>query len=128
MTRLDAIAMGLASGLGVLPGISRVGTCASYGTLRGADYQHVYKWSLLISIPACVVYCVLDIIALFTYGFQGVSFVFFLLCIVGLGAALVGGLLAINLVRILTARSGFGSLSYYCWGAALFAFILYLYT
>ncbi len=128
MTKLDSAAMGLSSALGIIPGISRVGVGTSYGIARGADYQHVYRWNLLISIPALIVYCILDVVALFSVGFHDVSFLFVLFCLIGLGTALIGGLLAVNLLRIFSARSGISGLSYYCWGAALFAFILYLYT
>ena len=128
MTKLDSFAMGAISALGVLPGISRIGVCASYCAARGGDYQSVYRWALLISIPALVGHCITDLILLFSTGFQGVDGIFLLLCILGTIMAGAGSLLAINLIRMFTAKNGFSSFSYYCWGAALFTFIIYMYT
>ena len=128
MTRLDGIAIGLSSALGVLPGMSRIGVAYSYGSVRAADYAQVYKWCLLLSIPALFLHVIFDLILLFTLGLTGVELLFVVYCILAAVMAWLGATLAIRFARLMCTRTGLGGLSYYCWGVALFMFILYLYT
>lgn len=125
MTALDATFMGLLSILSVFPGISRNTMILSYGIARGADRTSVTNWMLLLTIPALVVLCVLDVISIFSVGFGISSFLAFVFCIVAAVAAFAGGYLAVMLVRVLTG-SGYSSLAYYSFGTALFTVVLYL--
>lgn len=49
---LGALAVGLAQGVGVLPGISRAGITISVALLLGLDRQRAGEFSFLIAIPA----------------------------------------------------------------------------
>lgn len=126
MSRLDSLLVGIGGALAVLPGISRVGTSFSIASARGADLQQAYKWSLLLSIPALAALSLLDIFALVIGSHAGVDFLFVLQCVAAAGFAYLGAYAAIVLMRSLVQRTGLHSFSYYCLGAALFAFILYL--
>lgn len=128
MTRLDAIAFGTLSALGIIPGVSRIGIAASYGALRAADHGQVYKWCMLLSIPALIASSVFDIVFMFSSGFAGIDVIFLIQCVLSAAMAWLGATLSIYVVRLLAAKSGLNGFSYYSWGAALFAFILYLYT
>lgn len=128
MTRLDALAFGALSGFGIVPGLSRIGIAASYGSLRAADHGQVYKWCLLLSIPAVAVSTVIDIIVLVTDGLASVDFIFVIQCFLSTAIAWIGATISIHFMKSFTAKSGMSGFSYYCFGAALFAFILYLYT
>lgn len=126
MSRLDSLLIGLGGAFAVLPGVSRVGTSFSVASARGADLQQAYKWSLLLSVPAIVILSTFDVFFLISGGFDGLGFVFVLQCIVAAGFAYLGAHAAIALMRSLVQRTGLHGFSYYCLGAALFAFILYL--
>lgn len=126
MSRLDAILIGLAGAISVIPGISRVATTFSVASARGADLQQAYKWSILLCLPALAVEILLDIFAMITGGLAGVGFVFVIQCILAAVFAYLGAYAAITLMRSLVQRTGLYGFSYYCVGAALFAFILYL--
>lgn len=128
LTRLDAIAFGAVSALGMIPGLSRIGIAASYGALRAADHSHVYKWCLNLSLPAVAVMTVFDVIFMIAAGFAGISFIYIIQCILAAAMAFLGATISIRFVRFIVERAGLNGFSYYCWGAALFAFILYLYT
>jgi len=52
MTVFKACLIGLAQGIGVLPGISRSGATISTGLFLGLDGQSAAKFSFLLSIPA----------------------------------------------------------------------------
>lgn len=52
MTWLDAVAIGTAQGIGVLPGVSRSGITIVGGIFRGLSREFLAKFSFLMSIPA----------------------------------------------------------------------------
>lgn len=126
LSGLDGIIAGLLSALSVFPGISRNGIIFSYGIARGADRTSVVNWILLLMIPALIVLCVLDIVAIFTIGFGITSFVGFLYCLFASITAFIGGYLAIRVIRILAVNTGYSFFAYYSVGAALFSLVLYL--
>ncbi len=126
MSGLDSLLMGLFSALSVFPGISRVAVTLSFAVARGAQRQRAYQWVLLLSIPALILLVLLDVIGLFTVGIGLFSFGILVYYLLAGFAAFAGGYLAITLMRFLTVRTGFTGFAYYCWGAALFTFILYL--
>ena len=126
MSRLDAVLLGLGSALAMLPGVSRIGVSTSVGISRGATPQNAYKWALLISIPALVVHIVLDLVGVVSAGLGQLDFSFILQCIMCGCAAYIGAIGAISLMKMIVYRSGIENFSYYCWGAALFTFILYM--
>lgn len=126
MTGFDGILIGIFGGLSALPGISRIGAITSYGLLRGADKQCVINWALLLSVPALVLMSIVDLIFAFVSGVGPISFVIICGYILSAAAAYLGAYLSIIFIRFLTVRSGYTGFAYYCWGAALFAMILYL--
>jgi len=126
MSRLDSVMIGLGGALSVLPGASRIGCCASIAVARGATPQNAYKWGLLLSIPALLVLMAFELVSLVSAGVSGLGFNFFLQCIMCGCTAYIGATVAIICMKMLAENSIFGNFSYYCWGAALFAFILYM--
>ena len=49
---LDALLVGTAQGIAIIPGVSRSGATISTGLLRGVDRETVFKFSFLLFIPA----------------------------------------------------------------------------
>ena len=90
------------------------------------DMQQAYKWSLFLSIPALIVLSCFDLYGVFITGFAGTNFTFILQCLISGCFAYLSTYFAITVMKVLTTRAGFFNFSYYSWGAALFAFILYL--
>ena len=126
MSTLGATLMGICAGLSAIPGISRVGAAMTCAISQGADQHKAYNWVLLMSIPAVLFWIVVDLLTAFSVGFGTITFMvfigYFLSALFAFGAAMVG----IYLMRFLTVRVGFSGFGFYCWGAALLAFILYL--
>ncbi|GAA3967061.1 undecaprenyl-diphosphate phosphatase [Gordonia caeni] len=54
LTRTDAIVMGLAQCLALIPGVSRSGATASAGLFLGLNREAAFRFSFLIAIPAVV--------------------------------------------------------------------------
>jgi undecaprenyl-diphosphatase len=126
MTYLDSLLMGAVASLSAFSGVSRVGCVTSVAIARGADRQNSLNWAFLISIPALLLLMAIDVVQIFAGGvainFWGSFFTYLL----SAGAAYLGGLYSIKFMKFLTVRVGFSGFSYYCWGASLFSFLLYL--
>lgn len=128
MSGFDGMLMGTVSALSALPGISRIGTCISVSTGRGADRQHSINWALLLSVPALILFVIFDFVSLIRIGVSGISFLVILGYLIAALASFLASYLGILLIRLVAERAGFAAFAYYSWGAALFTFILYLIT
>lgn len=126
MTGLDGFLLGVFGACSALPGISRVGMMNAYALTRGADRQQTVNWVLALSVPVLVLYLGFDVYNLFSIGIGIAGFLGVLSCIVSGLMAFLGSYFGIRLVRFLTVQTGFAGCAYYSWGAALFAFVLYL--
>ena len=125
MSVLDSVLMGTAGALSVFPGFSRIGVANAYVVGRGADRQQAFNWVILLSFPAVALLILLDIIALFT-GNLSITFMKVLGYLFAVISSYIGGYLSVSLTRFLAVKIGFSAFSYYAWGMALFAFVLYL--
>ncbi len=132
MTRLDALLMGLAAGLGAVPGFSTLGAAVSVAQTRGADKQRSLSWALMMCIPALIAWMALDGYGILSTvmgpGLGQLELLFFLRCALAMLGAWAGAYLGIFTLRFLAVSMGISGFAYYSWGAALFTFILYLTT
>lgn len=126
LSRVDGLLMGLGGALSVLPGISGIGTSVSIGSVRGADRTYALNLSLLMSCVICICLIAYDVSAIISYGLDTVAFLDVIKYVFSSFAAFVGAILGIRIMRIMANNSGFYAFSYYCWGLALFTFILNL--
>ncbi len=126
MSGLDSLLMGLGGALAVLPGISRIGGIVSFGGARGVEKKNALEFALLIAIVTLVVTAGFDVYEVIGAGVF--RFSMFLQYILAAAAAFGGGHIAVMFMRYLAVRVGYSGFGYYCWGAALFLFIVYLTT
>ena len=123
MTLSDALVIGFAQMIAVVPGLSRSGTTISAGMLRGFDRTFAVKFSFFLSIPAVLGANLLSLIKAISAGINWAEVPMYL-C--GVAAALVSGYLAIFALNRIAQRGKFGGFCYYCWGAGLLTLILSL--
>ena len=125
MTYLDSLFIGISSALSAFSGISRVGCITSVAIARGSSKSNAINWAFLLSIPALYLLIGMDVLNLFTA--SGIPFwpSFFTYILSAIGAY-IGGYYSIMFMRFLTIRIGYYGFAYYCWGASLFSFMLYL--
>lgn len=126
LTRVDGLLMGLGGALSIFPGISGIGAAVSIGSIRGADRPVALNITLLMNAAVAVCLIVLDVMAIFAAGIGTLSFGILISYIFSGIAAFFGVIVGIKLMRGLAASAGFYLFSYYCWGLALFTFILNL--
>ena len=125
LTRSDAVIIGLGTGFGIFPGISRIAVASSVGSLRGADRRYILDIILLLCIPALLILVVMEFFAVFAAA-ATLSFISFLCCITAALMSFIGAYLGICMIRFIAVRVGYSGFAYYSWGLALLTFILYL--
>jgi undecaprenyl-diphosphatase len=108
----DALFVGVAQVVAVLPGISRSGTTISAGLSRGLDRSFAVKLSFLMSIPTVLGAVLLKLIDLFKVGIDPSLVLPYLF---GMAVSAVSGYFAIGLVRFIIKKGKFGGFAYYCW-------------
>lgn len=126
MTGLDGVLLGVSGAASAVPGISRIGIISCVAMARGADKRHSLNWALLLSIPALLVFMVIDILGILSVGIGTISASSILACIAASIAAFLGGYISILLLQFILVRVDLSGFSYYSWGLAMLSFILYL--
>lgn len=115
----DAIIMGLAQAVAVLPGLSRSGTTIAAGLFSGADRSQVAKFSFLMVIIPILGEAFLSVVK----GEVAGSSVGLLPLAVGFLAAFLSGLFACRFMISVVKKARLSWFSLYCIIAAAFCFI-----
>lgn len=126
MSGFDSILLGIGGSLGLVAGFSRIGFMTSAAAIRGADQEHGLNWALLLSLPVLLVYLCLDGFAVLTGGFGSLGLMAVIGYVLAAIGAFLGASLSLHMMRSFSRKVGFSGFSYYCWGAALFTFIMFL--
>lgn len=126
LSRVEGLLIGLGGGLSVFPGISAVGAGLSIGSVCGIDRAYGLTMVLLMNLGVTVGLMVFNIISIATIGLGVISFGIVVKYILSGAAAFAGTMLGIRIMRQLAANVGYSVFAYYCWGIALFTFVLNL--
>lgn len=126
MSRVDGLMMGLGGAASAFPGISSIGAAVSVAMVRGTDRVYAVNMALLMHMGVTAGLVIFDFIALFTGGVGTFGFGILVAYLAAGLSAFAGAWLGIRLIRSLAVHMGLDIFAYYCWGAALLAFILYL--
>ncbi|MCL2201376.1 MAG: undecaprenyl-diphosphate phosphatase [Oscillospiraceae bacterium] len=111
MQLADALLIGLAQVVATLPGFSRSGTTIAVGLARGFSGSFAVKFSLLLSIPTVfggVIFYISRAVS------SGAGFSLFGTYLIGFAIATVIGFFAIQILRRILAKGGFGKIAFYC--------------
>jgi undecaprenyl-diphosphatase len=116
---LDAVAVGIAQGLAILPGISRVGATVSVALILGWEREKAGEFSFLISIPAIVASVMVKFKDIFSENITNI-----ILVLASMIAAFITGMISINYFwKILITRRWI-IFSVYCIVVGAFIFLL----
>ena len=126
ISRVEGIWMGLGGAVSVLPGISCTGAGVSVASVCGVDKVYGLNMTFLMTMLMTVGLMVHDVLAIVSVGLSGISFMAVVGYILAGIAAFAGAFLAIRLLRRIVANHSLGIFAFYCWGIALFTFMLYL--
>lgn len=117
----DALIIGLCQCVATLPGLSRSGTTITAGIATGQNRGYAVKFSLLMSIPAVLGATLLELIKAIKAGIDASLIPAYLF---GMVAAMVSGVLAIGLLKMIAKSKRFGGFAYYCWIVGALTIIL----
>jgi undecaprenyl-diphosphatase len=113
----DAILIGIAQGIAIIPGISRSGATISAGLFCGLDRELSGKFSFLLSIPAILGATLLEYKKVDTA--SGVGTV-----LIGAAMAFGVGILALTFLMKIIKMGKLFNFSYYCCGMGILMIIL----
>ena len=118
--------MGLGGAAAAVPGISAIGTTTSIGSVCGVDRTYGLNMAFLMNMGISAGLMVYDLLGIVSNGLGGLSFLTLLGYLISAMAAYGGATVGIKLMRHLSTGQGFSFFGVYCWGLALFTFILNL--
>lgn len=121
MTVRDALLVGCAQAVAVIPGLSRSGCSIAAGMAVGFDRTFAVRFSFLLSLPAVLGATLLKVIDVLQ---EGIDTSLLPIYFVGMVVASVVGYFSIRLVNLLAQKNKFGRFAYYCWAIGLVAIIL----
>ena len=120
----DALTIGLCQCVATIPGLSRSGTTITAGIATGLDRTFAMKYSFLLSLPAVLGANLLSFIN--AIGEESIEASLIPAYLLGMLAAMLSGIAAISLMKLIAKKSKFGWFAYYCWGAGVLTIILSL--
>ena len=126
LSRVEGLLMGLGGAASAVPGISAIGTSTAIASLCGVDRIYALDMALMMNMAISAGLAFLDILGIAANGLGVLSFMILIRYILSAGAAFGGCLLGIKIMRYLAAERGYSLFGVYCWGLALFTFILNL--
>lgn len=126
LSRVEGLLMGLGGIVSAVPGISTVGAATSIASVCGVDRTYGLNMVLMMHMGVTVGLMVYDVMGIAANGAGTLSFLILVRYLFSAAAAFCGAMLGIKWMRHLAAGHGFSIFGVYCWGLALFAFILNL--
>ena len=126
LSRVEGLLMGLGGAASAVPGISAIGASTAIASICGVDRLYGLNMALMMNMAISAGLAFLDILAIASNGLGMISFMILVRYILSAAAAFGGTLLGIKLMRQLAEERGYSLFGVYCWGLALFTFVLNL--
>ncbi len=126
LSRVEGLLMGLGGAVSIVPGISAVGVTASIGSLCGVERTYCLNMTLMMELFLTVGLVVYDIMGIASAGIGTLSVLILLRYLMTAVIAFAAAMAGIRLMRRLAEGSGYAAFGFYCFGLALFTFILNL--
>lgn len=126
LTRLEGVLMGLGAGASVLPGISTVGIMVSIASVCGIERLYGLNMTFIVKLFFLIGLMAYDVLAIITDGLGGLTVMLLIQYIFTAALSFGAAMLGIRTLRKLAPEHGFHTFGVYCWGLALFTFILNL--
>ena len=126
LTRLEGVLMGLGAGASVLPGISTGGIMVSIASVCGIERLYGLNMTFIVKLFFLIGLMVYDVLAIITDGLGGLTVMLLIQYIFTAALSFGAAMLGIRTLRKLAPEHGFHTFGVYCWGLALFTFILNL--
>ena len=126
LSRVEGLLMGLGGAVSMVPGISAIGATTSIASVCGVDRTYGLNMALMMNMGIMAGLMVYDVMGIAVNGFGTFTIMILIQYLFSAAAAFGGAIFGIKLMRHLAAGQGFSVFGVYCWGLALFTFILNL--
>lgn len=126
LSRVDGLLMGLGETLSVIPGFSGVAAALSVGSVCGVERSYALNMTFMLNMVFTFGLAVHDVVEIISGGLGVLSVSILITYFLAAVAAYISTMLGIRIMRSLAKETGYHFFAYYCWGVALFAFILNL--
>ena len=123
ITVKDALLMGIAQGVAVLPGISRSGATICTGLGLGNDREKVAHFSFLMSVPIILASLILEIYEYVSVG-QALTIPLFYV-LIGFVVALITGVFAIKFMLNIVKKHSMYGFAFYLIGLSFLTLLLF---
>ena len=126
LSRVEGFLIGLSGTVSVLPGISAMGVAVSAGSVCGVERTFCLNMALMMNMVLAAGMTVYDILGIVNNGLGTLSLMILLRYLLTAAAAFGGTMLGVKIMRYLSQEHGYSLFGVYCWGLALFTFVLNL--
>lgn len=126
LSRVEGLLMGLGGAISILPGFSAIGVSASVASICGIERTYGLMMALLMNLFLTGGFIVYDLIAIVGQGFGALTFGILIRYLVTALCAFFGTTLGIRSMQHLAGNNGYADFGLYCFGMAMFTFILNL--
>jgi len=126
LSRVEGLLMGLGGAVSVIPGISAMGVTTSIGSVCGVERTYCLNLTLMMNLFLTAGFIVYDILGILNSGLGTLSPVIILRYLMTAAIAYCSTTLGIRLMRRFAENDGYAIFAFYCFGLALFTFILNL--
>lgn len=126
LSRVEGLLMGLAGAVSIVPGFSAVGATMSAASVCGVERKYGLNMVLMLNLVLSAGLLIYDIADVLAGGLGYFSIGILISYILAAAAAFGGTMLGIAILRKITENQSFSLFGVYCWGVALFMFILNL--
>lgn len=126
LSRVEGLLMGLGGMFSAIPGISAIGATTAIGSVCGVDRTYGLNMALMMNMGITAGLMFYDVLGIAANGLGVVTFGILIRYLLSAVAAFGGAVLGTKWMRRLAEERGFSGFGVYCWGLALFTFILNL--
>ena len=126
LSRVEGLLMGLGGMISAVPGLSAMGAATAIGSVCGVERTYGLDMALMMNMGIVAGSMVYDVLGIVANGFGGFSLGIVLAYVISAACAYGGAVLGIRWMRRQAQGRGYAGFGVYCWGMALFTFILNL--
>lgn len=126
MPRIYGVLLGILSGLGGIPGLSSMGVLLSGAMALSVARHYALRFAFILMLPNLMMDLLADGLRLAIGGMPAVTAGVVIVLGLSAAAAAAAAALGTRIMREISEQRGFDGFAYYCWGAALLCYILFL--
>lgn len=126
LSRIEGLLMGLGGMISVIPGISAIGVTTSIASVCGVDRTYGLNMAVMMNMAIAAGLVIYDLLGIIANGVGALSFLILIRYLLAAAAAFGGTVLGVKVMRKMAEEKGFSVFGVYCWGLALFTFVLNL--